>query len=102
MNGDLTIPAITSLEPCRCKSSTAICGCISRGSGELDFLGLWEHECPHGHAFQPWDHSCIIHPGVLLNPPLPPKHRAILGAIMATVLGIWVAFIHPHLSSLLH
>lgn len=46
---------------CTCSASTAICGCISRGMGILDDNGFWEHPCPHGSAFVPYEADCPTH-----------------------------------------
>ncbi len=36
---------------CNCNTSTGVCGSITRGYGQLDDNGYWEHECPHGNAY---------------------------------------------------
>lgn len=49
-------------QPCHCHASTGICGCITRGSGELDFHGYWQKPCPHGREYeQNPSEPCGIH-----------------------------------------
>jgi hypothetical protein len=40
---------------CGCSTSTGICGRITRGYGKLDANGYWEHECPHGNAYEDYE-----------------------------------------------
>ncbi len=37
---------------CSCAASSGICGCITRGLGELSNGGFWSQPCPHGNAFE--------------------------------------------------
>lgn len=53
------------LRRCGCVASTAICGCISKGTGALNFYGFWQVPCPHGNAFVPWEGDCSYHGAVI-------------------------------------
>lgn len=53
--GNVCPTCIEKLVQCKCKASTGICGCITYGTGKLDFNGFWEIPCPHGTEV----HTCF-------------------------------------------
>ena len=76
---------------CKCWLSTAVCGCTSRGKGSIDFHGLWQFPCQHGHAFTPTGSTpCPLHGEMMIIEVPAPKPSFRHWLLNHRVVEVWL------------